>query len=122
MKKILKLALIPLACLLVSCGQKAPDVGSSEVEELVAKIITERSYGSVDNAPEGLEIKLINVIKVGVDNDAQRTKFTFCCRVKERTSASWREESYRFKAIASYSESGDLFVEVFENNNAPANF
>lgn len=114
MPNLLKYILIPLVLMIASCGSKAPDVGSSDVEDLIVSILKEKVFGSVEKAPESLEVTVVEIIKTDVDNEAQRTEFTFRVRERKSTKHDW-EVSTQFEGIASYSESGELFVEVLFN-------
>lgn len=113
MKKTLKyLILLPLTCFVVSCGKKAPDVGSNDVEELAGKM----ALNSVGHYMWGFnaddyEYELRNIIKKSVDHEAQRTDFSFQLNLKKKDEKEWSENPSKFNATAYYTEAGDLYVE-----------
>ena len=104
---------LPLIAILSSCGKKAPDVGSSDVEELAGGMALKAvgHYMWSFDAKE-YDYELRNIVKNNVDHEAQKTDFNFQLNLRKKGEKEWVENKTKFNAIAYYTEDGELYVEL----------
>ena len=98
---------------LASCGKKAPDVGSADVEDLVGEIIfDDLSKKAGRSVPEEWEIGMIDVITTKVDDEAKRTDFNFRIKLRNDSDSEWHEVPDQFVGAAYYTVDDELYVEL----------
>ena len=112
MHKYIKYALLPLVCLLLSCGKKAPNIEGSEVKDAVlneALIGLVRMSGEME---EGITVDLTEIINLD-SGDALTSKLSFKIQMSmEDKGAMILADSTT--AVVSYSESDEIEVTLVE--------
>ena len=105
--------LILLTFLTISCGKKAPNAGSADVEELAGGMaLNVLGFHKWAFNADDYEYELRNIIKKNVDHEAQKTDFSFQLNLKKKGDKEWIESRAQFNATAYYTEEGELYVEL----------
>jgi hypothetical protein len=99
---------------MVSCGKKAPDAGSSKVEDVVESILLQQ-FEELGLNTSDTKIEMTEVVKTAVDDEAQRTTFNFRIKLRDNSSKDGVEIPGQFSAVASYTSDGDLLVEITDS-------